>query len=319
MPNTKPPIVTAKHVVKYRNEISPFLNPCQPIMTLKLSPLTTPQIIKDAWDVGAKAAKLYPEGVTTNSHDGIPACWLLTPQPNTFYDSIKMMEDIGMILCMHGEMPGVDTFTSPYAHQHAVPGVHDKIGKFLNWIHWVTNHYPRLKMVLEHITTKNEITTILELNKKGIKIAGTVTIHHMVITHEHIIKEKLKPHLFCKPIAKFEEDRQALCDLIDANHPCFFLGTDNAPHTVKNKENEECCAGVWFPSWLEYFVEKFYSEAGIPLGKIVNFTSKFGDEFYGLPTVDRQIEFVRENWKLSKIQNGLKPFLGGRIFTWKII
>ncbi len=325
MPNTTPPIASARAVVRYYGEVIPHMDSCEPVMTLKLMPYTTPVIIKEAFGVGAKAAKLYPEGVTNNSEDGIPAPWLQTAEradtgicvgnllnphlSKNLQDSLGAMEKLGMVLCLHGEMPGRDTIT-PGAHQP------DKIDSFLPWVRWVLNNYPKLRVVLEHITTKREVNFIRWCSI-NFNIAATITAHHLVIRLEDIIGGKLRPHLFCKPIAKFEEDRLALLGAVMSGEGSFFLGTDNAPHPITVKECEECCAGVWFPNWLEYLVGVF-EEAG-KLDVLPAFTSIFGDTFYKLPTVGGELTLIKEPWKVPHEENGLKPFLGGKTLSWQLV
>ena len=55
----------------------------------------------------------------------------------------------------------------------------------------------------------------------------------------------IKPHLYCLPILKREEDRQALLAGIRTGCDRLFLGTDSAPHAVGRKESACGCAGVF--------------------------------------------------------------------------
>jgi dihydroorotase len=104
MPNTNPPILTWEEAAVYKGEImaaSPL--GFEPLMTIKIIPETTPGHIRKAHETGVVAGKLYPDGVTTGSANGVrdfkALSWVFAA-----------MEEIGMVLCLHGEDPGEDVF-----------------------------------------------------------------------------------------------------------------------------------------------------------------------------------------------------------------
>ena len=115
MPNTTPAILTGDDVRRYQTEIMKAVHDCfkplkvasayerfQPLMTIKLTGDTTPMMIEDAFEAGAIAVKLYPEGVTTNSEDGVSV-----ENIEKLYPVFRAMANCGMVLSVHGEVPGV--------------------------------------------------------------------------------------------------------------------------------------------------------------------------------------------------------------------
>lgn len=181
-------VLTARHVGVYREQITWELGPdCrfEPQFTIKITPATTPEIIREAKVAGVMAGKLYPDGVTTGSEGGVRDFEALWPV-------FAMMTECGMVLCLHGELPGVFCL--------------DRETAFLPVLQSISNQYPRLKIVLEHVTTASAV----ELVKSLPNMAATITVHHLFLTLDDVIGGLLRPHYFCKPVAKRDEDRVAL-------------------------------------------------------------------------------------------------------------
>lgn len=332
MPNVLPSkswgngICTAKEMEAYRKEILKVFKNCEPLMTIKLTQDTTPEMIRQAKSYNAVAVKLYPQGVTSHSDNGIPKSWLSLTPPAKFIEVLSAIQEEKLVLCMHGEMPGKEfrTFDSPYDSLCKINGIiqlgmKSRTGNFVEWvIQFLLNRFPKMSKVIEHITTRFEVETIRQLWKQGHKIAGTITPHHLLLTIEDLIIDKLKPHLFCKPIAKHEEDRQALVEAASSGDACFFLGTDSAPHLVKNKECSDCCAGIFnantaIPIIIQMFIERQKSE------NITPFTSSNGDAFYGMPKQTKYVVYMETKWTVPKtIGEVVKPFLADQQINWQL-
>lgn len=332
MPNTAPcklwgnGICTPIEMEAYRKEIGKVLKKCEPLMTLKLTEETTPEMIKQAKHYNAVAVKLYPKGATTNSDNGIPKEFLTSKPPQQFLEVLAAIQEENLVLCMHGEMPGKEhrTFDSPYESLCKINGIiqlgpKSRTGSFCEWVfNFLKPKFPKLATVIEHITTRFEVETIKQAHKEGQRIAGTITPHHLHLTIEDLIEDKLKPHLFCKPVAKHEEDRTALIEAATSGLPCFFLGTDSAPHLVKNKESSNCCAGIFnantaIPFLIQLFIRNKKSASIIP------FTSSNGDAFYGMPAQTRYVVYHNISWTVPKfIGDVVKPFLAGEQIDWRL-
>lgn len=332
MPNTLPcdhwgnGICNAKEVEAYRKEIKKVLKHCEPLMTIKLTEDTTPEMIRQAKRVNVTAVKLYPKGVTSHSDNGIPLSSLSSKIPTKLHEVFSAIQEERLVLCMHGEMPGNEyhSFDSPYESWCKINGIvqlstKNRTGAFCAWIiDTLIPTFPKMAKVIEHITTRYEVETIRQLWKQNHKIAGTITPHHLHLTIEDLISDKLKPHLFCKPIAKHEEDRLALVDAATSGESCFFLGTDSAPHLIKNKECSDCCAGIFnattaIPYLINLFLSVKKSENIIP------FTSANGDNFYEMPTQQKSVVYLQVPWVVPKtIGEVVKPFLAEQTLDWAL-
>lgn len=305
MPNLGSPVVTGAHVVNYENEINKWAaDTLHPIMTLYLTPETTADTILQASLAGAKAAKLYPvvhggKGeTTTNAGHGIS---VKRAALRNYRSVLKMMESLGMLLLIHGEVPHGDTFK--------------RERRFLKTLRWLTKCYPRLKIVLEHITTAEAVKAVQKL---PYTVAATITVHHLLLTRNDVVGDKITPHHFCKPIAKQKRDRRALRRAAVSGNPKFFFGSDSAPHARDKKECAEGCAGVYSaPVMLPLLVALFRQYNALSL--LEDFTSTFGCFFYGLPLPTSTVTLKRETWKVPEQYGGIVPFFAGRTLFDKVV
>ena len=79
--------------------------------------------------------------------------------------------------------------------------------------------FPNLKIIMEHITTKEAV----DLLDKYENLYATVTLHHLLITLDDVAGGMLKPHLFCKPIAKDQKIERFLLNMaLGANPKLMF-------------------------------------------------------------------------------------------------
>jgi len=302
MPNTTPAILTAEDVKRYRSEILAVAGEgFEPLMTIKLAKSTTPTVIEEAFGAGAIAAKLYPEGVTTNSEDGISI-----EDIRMLYSIFRTMEKCGMVLSLHGEVPGVFVL--------------DRERAFLKTFEDLTVGFPKLRIVLEHITTRDAVFAVA-LAREG--VAATITPHHMTLTLDDVLCDKqggnefLNPHHYCKPVAKTTQDRDVLLRVATSGCNRFFLGSDSAPHLRGKKECSSGCAGVWnAPVLMPLLVDIFHKCGHIK--RLEAFTSQFGAEFYRLPLNIGNVTYANiEPVKFAQELDGIVPFWAGREVSWQ--
>ncbi len=296
MPNTMPPILTAEDVSNYRKSINSLLKAQSgftPLMTFKIAPNTSPEEISKLKEEGAVAGKLYPDGVTTNSEGGVTDFKAL-------YPVYAAMQKQNLVLCLHGEMPGVFSL--------------DRETRFLSVLQDIAKEFPQLKIVLEHATTADAINCVRELPDN---VASTLTVHHLYLTLDDVIGDKLNPHHFCKPIAKRPEDRDALVAAALSGNPKFFLGSDSAPHSVEAKECACGAAGVYTAPVLLPALCDLFEKHG-KLEQLESFTSGFAAKFYGLSTDTSTVTLLKESWTVPDQYQGVKPFLAGSTIGWKL-
>ena len=71
MPNTVPPLTTVAGILDYKRKILDAAPGLVPLMTFKLSPAYSEDVLVSLKKAGVVAGKYYPAGVTTNSQDGV--------------------------------------------------------------------------------------------------------------------------------------------------------------------------------------------------------------------------------------------------------
>ena len=247
------------------------------------------------------AAKLYPAGATTNSDAGV------TDIRHT-YTTLEAMQKHGLLLLIHGEVTDGDI------------DVFDRERVFIerNMITLLKN-YPKLKVVFEHITTKDAADFVISAPNN---VAATITAHHLLMNRNDMFKGGISPHHYCLPILKRETHRLALVAAATSGNNKFFLGTDSAPHARNSKEAACGCAGMYTAhAAIELYAEAF-ENAG-KLDKLEGFASFYGADFYGLPRNSEKITLVKENWQvptsLPFAGDELIPLRAGQTMTWKLL
>jgi dihydroorotase len=301
MPNLQTPIITPVQIIAYRDHllrVAAASKSFTPLMTFYLHESILPADIKMLKAAGAIAGKLYPKGVTTGSEHG-------ATDVRQFYPHFKEMEEHGLVLCLHGEVPGAECL--------------DRERVFLRTLVDIAHSFRRLRIVLEHVTTAEAVHLICALPPN---VAATITVHHLYLTIDDVIGDKCAPHNFCKPIAKRRHDREALVGAATSGNPKFFLGTDSAPHDRSTKECAAGCAGVFTaPCAMAALIAKF--EENNALDRVDNFTSVFGARFYSLPLNEGTCTYKRGPWTIphfielgSKPAVSVVPFMAGKELAW---
>lgn len=305
MPNLVPPVTNAQQAQSYKERImaAQASSPRQlePLMVIYLTDNTTADDIVAAKAAGAVACKLYPAGATTNSDSGVTDI-------NNIYPALEAMQKNDMLFLLHGEVTDSDI------------DIFDREKVFIDrTFKQLANDFPGLKMVLEHITTKDAADFVSAANDN---IAATITAHHLLYNRNDMLVGGIRPHYFCLPILKRNRHQQALIEAATSGNPKFFLGTDSAPHTQSNKETACGCAGCYTAyAAIELYAEAF-EQAGA-MDKLEGFASHFGPDFYGLARNTDTITLRRENWvapsELPLGNESLVPLRAGDTLPWQVI
>jgi dihydroorotase len=173
--------------------------------------------------------------------------------------------------------------------------------------------------VLEHITTRQAAEFVAAAPAN---VAATVTVHHLLYNRNAMFRGGIRPHMYCLPVLKREQHRQALVAAAISGNPKFFLGTDSAPHAVGAKETACGCAGIYSAhAAIELYAEAF-EDAGA-LDRLEGFASFYGADFYGLPRNAETITLRRESWdapaSLRLGDEALVPLRAGELIRWRVV
>ena len=298
MPNLVPPITTKEALLSYKKRI---IESCKddnftPYMTLFFQNNYSFEFLEDIKDeiIGIK---LYPAGITTNSETGVSSMDI-----EVLRATLENMSKLGIPLCIHGETNGF---------------VMDREKEFMPIYESIASAFPNLKIIMEHITTKDAV----ELLDRYSNLYATVTLHHLLITLDDVAGGMLDPHLFCKPIAKRPEDRNALLNAALKAHPKLMFGSDSAPHPKHKKECCGCAAGVFTsPIALQVLVELF--EKHDSLENLNDFVSNNAKKIYGLNLEPKTINLVKKDFIVPAIyeykDEKVVPMYAGKTLSWSI-
>lgn len=305
MPNLRPPVTTTALAIAYRQRImdaTPKHLKFAPLMTLYLTDKTSAEEIATAKASGiVHGVKLYPAGATTNSDSGVTNL-------GHCVEALATMEALGLPLLTHAEVTDsdIDVFDRErvFIERNMIP---------------LLKKFPNLKVVFEHITTKDAADFVMEAPSN---VAATITAHHLLMNRNDMFKGGIQPHHYCLPILKREEHRVALVEAATSGNAKFFLGTDSAPHARHTKEAACGCAGMYTAhTAIELYAEAF--ENANALDKLEGFASFYGADFYGLPRHLDKVTLVKESWQVPDALpyidgDTLVPLRAGQTLSWRL-
>ncbi len=296
MPNLVPPVTTKEALLSYRERVLKAAGSSrfEPYMTLFFRSDYTPEFLESVKDE-ILAVKLYPAGITTNSEGGVSGFDLLELAP-----VLNAMSDLGIPLCVHGETGGF---------------VMDREAEFIPIYEKLARNFPDLKIVMEHITTKDAVEAL----KRFENLYATITLHHLFITLDDVAGGLLQPHLFCKPIAKRPEDRMALLDAALSADSKVMFGSDSAPHPREAKEAPGCAAGVFTaPIALQALAQLFDNHGA--LESLQAFVSDNAKSIYGINPPEKEVVLEKSPYLVPEIYEAtVVPMFAGQSLEWRVV
>jgi dihydroorotase len=222
------------------------------------------------------------------------------------------MEECGLPLLVHGEVT-----------RHEVD-IFDRESVFIDDVlEPLRKAHPGLKIVFEHITTKQAAQYVAQADtSRFANIGATITPQHLLYNRNAIFTGGIRPHYYCLPVLKREEHRVALLAAATSGSPRFFLGTDSAPHVKGTKENACGCAGC-YTAWhaMPLYAEAF--ESASALDRLEDFASHFGPDFYGLVRNTEKLVLKKESQIIPNEfpmgSESVVPLRAGETLTWSIV
>jgi len=294
MPNLVPPVSSKEEVIAYRERIREAIGGehFTPYMTLFFKPSYTREFLESV-RAEITAIKLYPAGITTNSEGGVSGFDVEELRP-----ALEAMSELDIPLCVHGETNGF---------------VMDREAEFVSIYEKLAAAFPRLKIIMEHITTKESVAALDRFEN----LYATITLHHLFLTLDDVAGGMLQPHLFCKPIAKRPEDREALLKVALAAHPKVMFGSDSAPHPKHAKEACGCAAGVFTaPIALQMLAELFDTHDA--LENLQAFLSGNAQKIYGITPRTKEVLLEKRPFTIPAEYNGVVPMYAGEEIAYSI-
>lgn len=291
MPNLMPPVDNLERLLKYREAIMAVKEDrvFEPLMMLFFRNYTESEL--QAAKPHIFGIKLYPAGATTNSEAGVR-------ELSAAEGTLKLMEEMGIPLMVHGETHGF---------------VMEREREFLTSYLYLAETFPKLKITMEHITTRDAV----ELLDRYENLYATVTLHHLLITLDDVVGGLMNPHLFCKPIAKCPQDREALLAAALRAHPKLMFGSDSAPHPISKKECCGCAAGIFSaPVCLPTLVELF--EQHKALDSLQAFVSDNAKRIHGFTPPTKRVQMKKVEMQVPENYGDVIPYRAGERIVWSV-
>ncbi|KTD76449.1 dihydroorotase [Legionella waltersii] len=302
MPNLKPALTTVKAIDEYRSRILdciPKSVSFEPYMTFYLNEsVTSDEIELSATTPYILGAKLYPAGATTNSEAGAKSLKALYPLLETLQANNKVLQ-------IHGEVTHSDIF--------------EREALFIDeYLKPIVANFPKLRIVLEHISTQAAVEYIRQAPSQ---VAASITPHHLLYNRNKLLVGGVRPHYYCLPILKHENDQKALQDAVASGNPKFFAGTDSAPHEIHTKENACGCAGIYSAPYAVALYAQVFDHLG-QLPRLNDFLSHFGCGFYQLPANKQTLELIKSKQTIPQHlpfgSTQVVPMAAGETIEWSI-
>ena len=292
MPNLIEPVDSVDRLNAYHSEIRALSKDkvFEPYMTLFFKQYQKAELeqVKDR----IIGIKLYPAGITTQSENGVSDFTAIE-------ETVSAMEELQIPLLVHGESNGF---------------VMDREQEFLSVYQTLAENFPGLHIIMEHITTADSV----EFMDRYDNVSATVTLHHLMITLDDVIGDLMRPDLFCKPIAKTQEDRSALRNAVFSGHPKLMFGSDSAPHPRHKKECIGCAAGVFTAPVALPLLAQIFEEAGC-LDQLQNFVSTNACQRYQLTPPQKTIRLQKMPWTVPDFYGDVTPFYAGKTIGWSVV
>jgi dihydroorotase len=295
MPNLVPPVDTKEAVVSYKNRIKEAIGDekFETYMTLFFKPTYTKEFLESVRD-DITAIKLYPAGITTNSEGGVIGFDI-----EDLKETLNAMSELNIPLCIHGETNGF---------------VMDREAEFVPVYEKLASNFPDLKIIMEHITTKESVEALDRFDN----LYATITLHHLIITLDDVAGGMLEPHLFCKPIAKRPEDREALLKVALSAHPKVMFGSDSAPHPQDAKESSHCSAGVFTAPIAIERLTQLFQDNNAPLENLQKFLSDNAQEIYNIKPISKEITLEKDDFTVPNRYGDVVPMYADDKISYSI-
>ncbi|EAQ85775.1 hypothetical protein CHGG_07028 [Chaetomium globosum CBS 148.51] len=299
MPNLAPrPVVSVAEALAYKEALQQLDGEVNYLMSLYLHELVTPEVIREGRGKGIAGVKAYPRGATTNSQWGVVSF-------DPFHDVLKAMEEEGVVLNLHGEVPS--------SAADGVTVMNAEI-RFLPVLKGLVEKYPKLKIVLEHCTSADAVEAVKSLPEN---VVGTIL--------------KAPSTTTANPPPSPPRTAGALLTAVVTSNGKFFLGTDSAARDITSKKGKgNTAAGVFTqPYALGYVLtalEEAIARGDIPADSVTEdalkgFLSEYGRQFYGVAPATRQIRLTRDGARVEESLRGdgveIVPFRAGEL-TWGV-
>jgi len=294
MPNLLPPLTNKNQILAYKEKIykaSKNKN-FQSYMSVFISESLDAKMIQELKDT-ILVAKLYPSGVTTNSKNGLAKIDI-----DSMRETLEAMSEFNIALSIHGETNGFCL---------------DREREFMPIFEELAKNFPKLKIIMEHISTKEAVKTLSKFDN----LYTTVTVHHLLLTLDDVVGSSLNPHTFCKPILKTPQDKEAIQEAVILGNKKIMFGSDSAPNTKKSKELNGAAGVFSAPIILQVLADFFYKHNKLEL--LQSFISDNAKQIYRINPPQKDVFLEKKEFIVPNEFNGLIPLFADKKIGFSLV
>lgn len=171
------------------------------------------------------------------------------------------------------------------------------------------------KLHVTHISTKEDLTSVMAAKGKGLPVTCDVTPHHLFLTNEDA--QKLNGFALVKPALAARDDQRFLWNHIE-DIDC--IASDHAPHTKEDKESDNPAYGVPGLETMLPLLLTAMKEGRLSQEDIIRMTNTNPQKIFGIKQsdgsyveVDTDEKYLIENDQL-KTKCGWSPFAGKKVY-----
>lgn len=299
MPNLQPAIEDLDSLLAYKSRVLESTDWFEPYMTLNFRVDYSREFLEIVKNeiIGIK---MYPQWQTNNSER-----WIDWSDIESYRNVLEIMQELKIPLLVHWERVDGGCKIDELDKERKFVEVYEKLAQW----------FPQLKIIMEHISTK-EVVGLLDVYDN---LYATITLQHLLLIHNDILSQWIKAHHYCMPIAKQWDDRRALLKEVLNWNPKIMFGSDSAPHKIWDKESSCWCAGVFTAPILLQTVVEIFESFGC-LHNLNAFINQNAKDIYWIQPNNKTIKLVKENYTIPVLDTVWVTILGEwKKLAWSII
>lgn len=320
MPNTKPPVDSAKRLIEKAQLLTPKAHVDFGLYGVIHN--ANAQKFEEIVEAGAIGFKIFLGPTTGN----IPS-----PDDGTLFEVLEKSAKMNVVLAFHAENGDLVRYfmekfrhrNDPAVHTNSRPSIceEESIRKLM-----LFSRETGGRVHIVHMSAKEGVRILREARSRGINMTGETNPHYLLLSRKDY--KKFGTSIKVNPPIRGEEDREELWRAVN-DGTITALASDHAPHSREEKEGDIWTAAAGFIGVQTLFPLLFdASMKGLmDLGRLAYLTSEGPARLFGLyprkgtiapgsdgdfVIVDPKAEFtITEEWLYAK--HPITPFIG-----WKL-
>ena len=252
---------------------------------------------------------------------------LLIDDPATLEEIFRMAHDLDMLISVHAEDEAVILLNKERCAWHNDPALHSRIRSRDAAVTAVKKALDLCakygtRLCILHVSTKEELHLIKQAKASGLPVYAEAAPHHLLLSSSAYAKWGNK--VLVNPPLREPDDQHALWQAVNSGL-IDFIGTDHAPHTLEEKNQDYGKAPSGIPSieLLLPLLLNAVNQGKLDLQTLMKVTRTNIEKIFRLTAntdvvlVDMQLEKEVDDGSLHT-RCGWSPYAGQRLKGWPV-